>query len=196
MYLVIFVVAGYLIGSVSSAVVVSRILGYSDPRSSGSGNPGATNVLRLSGKKAAALTLIGDLLKGTIPVVTADLVVNDPLVTAATAVAAVLGHIYPIFFGFKGGKGVATAIGVYLGINLFLGFGISACWLIVAGVTRFASASSISAMLSAPVFAWGLGFEFPVVLASAILFVLIAYSHKDNISRLLAGEESKINLKR
>ncbi len=196
MLAVIFAAAGYLFGSISSAIVVCRIFGLKDPRQSGSGNPGATNVLRLGGKRAAMLTLVGDVLKGTLPVAVAQQLIEDPLVVAVTALACLLGHLFPVFFGFKGGKGVATAIGVYLGIDPLLGCGVIALWLAVAGVTRISSVSSLTSMMLAPVIAWRISQDIPVIVASAAIFALVCVSHADNIKRLIAGNESKIKLRR
>ena len=187
-------IAGYLIGSFSSAIIVCRMLGLGDPRLSGSGNPGTTNVLRLGGKRAAALTLVGDVLKGTLPVAAVHQISGDPVVIAAVALACFLGHLYPLYYGFKGGKGVATAIGVYLGIDLILAGGVIAAWLGIAGVTRIASLSSLMSMLVAPGLAWTLAKDDPIILASIVIFLFVCATHTSNIKRLLAGEESKINL--
>lgn len=195
MYIFIFPALGYLIGSISAAIVVSRMLGISDPRQSGSGNPGTTNVLRLGGKKAAAITLLGDVLKGTLPVAAAATVATDAHVIALTALGCLLGHLYPLYYGFKGGKGVATAIGVYLGMAPLIGLAVIALWLAVAGITRYSSAASLSAMAAAPVLAGVISGDAWLVAAAAVIFTLVAFSHKDNIRRLLAGKEDKINLR-
>lgn len=195
MYIFIFPALGYLIGSISAAIVVSRMLGVSDPRQSGSGNPGTTNVLRLGGKKAAAITLLGDVLKGVLPVAVAATVAADAQVIALTALGCLLGHLYPLYYGFKGGKGVATAIGVYLGMAPLIGLAVVALWLAVAGITRYSSAASLSAMAAAPVLAGVISGDAWLVAAAAVIFTLVAFSHKDNIRRLLAGKEDKINLR-
>jgi glycerol-3-phosphate acyltransferase PlsY len=142
MLIEILVIAGaYLIGSVSAAIITCRIMGLPDPRSSGSKNPGATNVLRLGGKKAAIITLLGDLIKGLLPVLVAQLMQLDMSIIALTGLAAFLGHLYPVFFGFQGGKGVATALGVYFGIAWQAGLLFVAVWLVVASISRISSLS-------------------------------------------------------
>ena len=186
----------YLIGSISCAIVVSKILRLPDPRTSGSKNPGATNVLRLSGKKAAAVTLIGDVAKGTIPVALVGLLLNDPIATAVALVGSFLGHLYPLYFGFAGGKGVATAIGGYLGLGFPVLLGVGGVWLIVAAISRYSSLSSLLAMLAAPILVWYLIGEIWIVAASAVVFVFVVIRHKENIQRLLAGKESKLKLGR
>ena len=196
MEIIAFIVGGYLIGSVSSAVLVSRVLGLIDPRTAGSGNPGATNVLRLSGKVAGALTLIGDTIKGTIPVLIAIFATNDSLVIAATVLAAFLGHLYPIYFRFKGGKGVATMFGAYLGINPWIAITAGVVWLATAAVSRFSSVSSITSAFAAPLIAWYFSQDVYVIGAAAIISIFVAVRHKENIKRLLAGEESKIRFVR
>ncbi len=196
MLALVFAIVGYLFGSISSAIMVCRMMGLGDPRQSGSGNPGATNVLRLGGKPAAIFTLSGDVLKGILPVVVAALAVDDSLVVAAAALGSFLGHLYPLYFGFQGGKGVATAIGVYLGIDLLVGFGVIAIWLAVAGLTRLSSVSSLTALLLAPVIGWLVVRDVSIVVVAALIFVFAAIMHRSNIVRLLAGEESKIKLKR
>ncbi len=196
MLALVFAIVGYLFGSISSAIMVCRMMGLGDPRQSGSGNPGATNVLRLGGKPAAIFTLSGDVLKGILPVVVAALAVDDSLVVAAAALGSFLGHLYPLYFSFQGGKGVATAIGVYLGIDLLVGFGVIATWLAVAGLTRLSSVSSLAALLLAPVIGWLVVRDVSIVVVAAVIFVFAAIMHRSNIVRLLAGEESKIELKR
>ena len=193
MSIVLSAVIAYLIGSISSAIVVSKLLGLPDPRTSGSKNPGATNVLRLGGKKAAALTLLGDVLKGTIPVAIAVLLL-EPAAVAAALLGAFLGHLYPLYFGFVGGKGVATAIGAYLGLNILVFVGVGIIWLLVAAVSRYSSLSSMLAMLSAPVFAWLFVGDPIVVAAAVVIFVFVVIRHRTNIERLLAGNENKIKL--
>jgi glycerol-3-phosphate acyltransferase PlsY len=187
-------VIGYLCGSLASAVVVCRIMKLPDPREGGSGNPGATNVLRLGGKKAAALTLAGDVLKGVVPVLLAHLLTDSPAILAATAVAAVVGHMYPVFFGFKGGKGVATAFGavgaLVYPVALFMG----AVWVLAALATRYASLASMAAAVAAPLFALVFIREPAYVLGLAIIAALLVYRHRGNIQRLREGTEPEINL--
>ncbi len=188
-----FVIA-YLIGSISSAVLVCKVFGLPDPRSAGSGNPGATNVLRLNGKWPALFTLISDVAKGTLPVLCASAVFHDPNSVAAAASGAFLGHLFPVYFGFKGGKGVATAIGAYLGISPLIGLGFVAVWLLVAVLTRYSSVSSLIASLSAPALLSFFDFDGTLVLASILIFAVTVYRHAANIQRLWRGQESKIKL--
>ena len=188
------VVVGYLVGSVCSAVIVSRLFDLPDPRQEGSKNPGATNVLRLAGKQYAIIVLLADMLKGLLPVLLAKLLGGGPIIVGFTCFAAVLGHMYPIYFNFKGGKGVATAIGALLGFHFILGVIVIATWLLIANFTRYSSLASIVSLLLAPFYSLyaARGFEaFPPLMCIA-LFVI--YKHRDNISRLIDGTESKIDL--
>ena len=186
------VAAGYLLGSVATAVLVSRALGLADPRSGGSGNPGATNVLRLAGRGAAALTLAGDVVKGVVPVLAARAADLPPGLVALVGLAAFLGHLYPVFFGFRGGKGVATALGALLGMEPLLGAAVLATWIIVAGVSRYSSLAALAASVLAPVYAW-VGSGHPgVVGAVSAMALLLVWRHRANIRRLLAGEEGRI----
>jgi glycerol-3-phosphate acyltransferase PlsY len=191
--------AAYLIGSLSFAVIVSRVMGLSDPRSYGSGNPGATNVLRSGNRGAALLTLLLDGLKGYLPVVlVAQLGPRHGLgdgTLALVALAAFLGHLWPVFFRFRGGKGVATAAGVLFGLNPLLGAATLASWLIIAFFFRYSSLASIVAAVFAPFYQlliWGGG-----EIAGAVLLmgVLLVFRHKTNIRKLLAGTESRIGQK-
>jgi acyl phosphate:glycerol-3-phosphate acyltransferase len=191
--------AAYLLGSLSFAVVVSRLMGLADPRTYGSKNPGATNVLRSGNKVAAVLTLLGDAAKGWLAVWLA--VRYGPgfgigeLGIAAVAVAVFAGHLFPAFFGFKGGKGVATAAGVVLALNPWLALATGATWLIVAGFFRYASLASISAAVFAAfysAFGWGFDERF---LALVVIAGLIVYRHRGNITNLLAGKERRIGQK-
>lgn len=194
MQILLSAIIAYLIGSVSSAILVSKLLRLQDPRDAGSGNPGATNVLRLSGKIPAVLTLLGDVAKGTLPVVAASAITQDPVSVAIAALAAFLGHLYPVYFRFAGGKGVATAIGAYLGLSLPVCLGVVGVWLTIALISRYSSLSSILAMLSAPFFIWYFGYDEWVIGTAVVIFVFIVSRHIANIKRLLAGEESRINL--
>jgi len=188
--------AAYLVGSLSFAVIVSRLMGLSDPRTYGSGNPGATNVLRSGSKAAAILTLVLDALKGYVPVVLA--VVFGPRwglgegTVALVALAAFLGHLWPVFFHFKGGKGVATAAGALLGIDPLLGAATIATWLIIAAFLRYSSLASIVAAVFAPF--WQLLTQGPDPIAAAVFVMglLLLWRHSANIKRLLAGTESKL----
>ncbi len=151
---IVLVVLGYLCGSLASAVIVCRIMKLPDPREQGSGNPGATNVLRLGGKKAAALTLAGDMLKGAIPVLLAHLLSDLPAILASTAVAAIVGHMYPVFFRFKGGKGVATTFGAVAALVYPVALFMGAVWVVTAMATRYASLASMAAAVAAPLLPW------------------------------------------
>jgi len=183
---------GYLLGSLSSAIIICRLLGLPDPRSQGSGNPGATNVLRIGGKKAAAATLLGDMLKGLIPVLIAKLLGADLAIQAAVAVAAFLGHLYPLFFGFKGGKGVATALGVLLGIHWPVGLLTIATWLVIAKVFKISSLAALLAILVTPLYMWWLIPNDSLMVAMLFMGALLFWRHRSNIKSLLAGSEKKI----
>ena len=186
------ITAGYLLGSLSSAIIVCRLLGLPDPRGEGSGNPGATNVLRIGGKKAAAITLIGDMLKGLIPVLIAKLLGADLTIQAAVAVAAFLGHLYPLFFGFRGGKGVATAIGVLLGLHWPVGLLTIATWLVIAKVFKVSSLAALLAILVTPLYIWWLIPNKSLMIAMLFMGTLLFWRHRSNIKGLLAGSEGKI----
>ncbi len=191
----LFTLGGYLIGSISSAVLISRVMGLPDPRLEGSGTPGATNGLRLGTKAAAALTLVGDLLKGTLPVLFALQVSGDQSVVAGAAAGAFLGHLFPVFFKFQGGKGVATALGVFLAVNPLMGLGLAVTWLATALVFRFSSLAALVAAASAPAWAWWTTQD-PVYIAFAIgLAGVLIWRHRANIRRLINGEESRIGKK-
>ncbi|HEY2929018.1 glycerol-3-phosphate 1-O-acyltransferase PlsY [Piscinibacter sp.] len=191
--------AAYLIGSLSFAVIVSRAMGLSDPRSYGSGNPGATNVLRSGSKKAAIFTLLLDALKGFIPVFLVDRF-GAPYglgegTLALVGIAAFVGHLWPVYFRFEGGKGVATAAGVLLAINPWLGLATLATWFIIAFFFRYASLASIVAAVFAPFYQlliWGGG---PIAGAVALMGLLLVWRHTGNIQKLLNGSESKIGQK-
>ena len=184
---------GYLFGSISTAIIVCKLMGLPDPRTEGSGNPGATNVARLGGKKAAALTLVGDMLKGLVPVLIAHAMQAGPVILAATALAAFLGHLYPIFFGFRGGKGVATALGVIFGLYWPVGLLTTAIWLVMAVLFRYSSLAALTAILLTPLgFIW-LWPEKPVIIAMVIMTILLYWRHRSNIANLLNGSEGKIS---
>lgn len=191
MLLGLFLIASaYLIGSVASAIVVCRLMNLPDPRGGGSGNPGATNVLRVGGKTAAALTLTGDVLKGLLPVLLARALSNE-LVVAASALAAFLGHLYPLYFRFKGGKGVATAFGAAAGLALPVMLTMAVAWLIVVATTRYVSLASMVAAGLSPVAAFALALHPATFAALAIMAGFIIHRHKANIQRLRSGTESR-----
>jgi len=192
----------YLIGSIAFAVVVSRAMGLSDPRSYGSGNPGATNVLRTGNKKAALLTLAGDLLKGCAALWIARALGfgDSPMAMAIVAVAVFLGHLYPIFLRFQGGKGVATAAGVLLALEPMLGVATLATWLIIAVFFRYSSLASVVSAVFAPLFyifggkvAWTM--HPPILIGLIAISALLVWRHRANIGRLLRGQESRIGKK-
>lgn len=200
MQLALLLVAAYLLGSVPFAVVVSRLFGMADPRSYGSGNPGATNVLRSGNKLAAALTLVGDALKGWLAVFAAANLAPamelGPVAAPAAGLAAFLGHLFPVFLGFKGGKGVATAAGVLIGANGWLGLATLGVWLGVAFTLRYSSLAALCAALAAPALAFAFGLDAYWVLACSAMSALLIWRHKDNIKRLIAGQESRIGSKK
>ncbi len=188
----LYILAGYLLGSLSSAIITCRLMGLPDPRSGGSGNPGATNVLRLGGKKAAAITLIGDMLKGLLPVLAVRALGADITLQCAVAVAAFLGHLYPVFFSFRGGKGVATMLGVLLGLHWPVGLMTIATWLIIARGFKISSLAALLAILLTPLYVLWLKPE-PVLLAAVIFMgILLFWRHRSNIRKLLRGEEGGI----
>lgn len=187
---------GYFLGSLPFAVIVSRIFGLADPRSFGSGNPGATNVLRSGNKWAALLTLLGDAGKGWLAIFVATKVGAGETAIAATGLAAFLGHVFPVTLGFKGGKGVATALGVLLGFSLVLGGWVAAVWVLVAMVTRYSSLAALAAAASAPFIAMLSHEQIEIVLAVAVMSVVLVYRHRLNIQKLRAGTESRLGEKR
>ena len=188
--------AAYLLGSVPFAMISSKVFGLADPRTYGSGNPGATNVLRSGNKKAALFTLIGDALKGAVAVIVAQqLALSDTLI-ALVALAVFLGHLYPIFLRFKGGKGVATAAGVLLALDPILGLATLATWLLVAYVSRYSSLAALSAAAAAPVISALLHGGNHQTIVVGLLGMALIGKHWQNIQRLLAGQESKIGSKK
>ena len=198
---VVFAIAAYLIGSLSFAVIVSRMFGLPDPHSYGSGNPGATNVLRTGKKAAAALTLAGDTAKGVAALLLAKLFAADYGIgeggLALVALAVFLGHLYPLYFGFKGGKGVATALGILCTLNLWLGLATLASWLVIVLIFRMVSLASVIAAVFAPFYtAWLFGTSSPLLPGVLAIALLLIYRHKDNLKRLAAGKESRIGAKK
>jgi glycerol-3-phosphate acyltransferase PlsY len=200
------VVLAYLLGSLSFAVIVSKFMGLSDPRSYGSKNPGATNVLRSGNKKAAVLTLLFDAVKGWVPVAGilhygADYGLAEG-VAAAAGLAAFLGHLYPIFFKFQGGKGVATALGVLMGVSPLLGLAVAITWLGIAGYFRYSSLAALLAAVLAPVY-YAMSADGPFWSFNGAVFgmlcvmgILLVWRHRDNVNRLLAGTETKLGAKK
>ncbi len=191
MQVVLGVLAAYLMGSVSSAVVVSKLRGLADPRSYGSGNPGATNMLRSGDKLAAALTLLGDAAKGLLAVLLVPRLMgsDSPALLAAVALAVFLGHLWPVFFGFRGGKGVATALGVLLGLSIWVGLACLASWLLVFRVSRTSSLAALVAASVAPLAWWALHGLEPVFVGVLLMTMLLVWRHRTNIRALRAGVE-------
>ena len=186
------IAAAYLLGSVSSAILVCRVMGLPDPRTEGSNNPGATNVLRIGGKKAAAITLLGDSLKGFIPVLAAKLLGSSEPVLALVAMAAFLGHLYPLFFRFQGGKGVATALGVQFGLGWQIGGGVAAIWLLMAYGLKISSLAALVSMALAPLIVWFFWPSPELVAMSVLMTLLLFWRHRSNIRNLLQGEEAAL----
>jgi len=187
---IILIIIGYLLGSLSSAIIVCKLMKLADPRSEGSGNPGATNMLRMHGKNIAMIVLAGDALKGFIPVILARIVGLDDFWLGIVAFAALVGHVFPIFFQFKGGKGVATTIGGLLGLVPVVGIICAVVWILVAAIFRYSSLASLAAVVVAPflmVFIY-VHFFIPVALMTA----LVIWKHWDNIEKLRDGTESKL----
>jgi glycerol-3-phosphate acyltransferase PlsY len=182
-------IVAYLLGSLSSAILLSKIMGFQDPRSEGSKNPGATNVLRIAGKKAAFLTLVGDCLKGFIPVLVAAALFTDPLVVALTAFAAFAGHCFPIFFAFRGGKGVATAIAATVAFNWMVGAILIAIWLLFARVFKISSLAAIISFCALPALVYWQLPDFKVATIFAAISIILIWRHRTNIQRLLGGNE-------
>ncbi len=195
MLLILLPLGGYLLGSVSSAVLVSKLMGLPDPRQSGSGNPGATNVLRLGNKPAAALTLLGDVLKGVLPVLIAKYLDADTTGIALAGLGAFLGHLFPVFFGFAGGKGVATSLGIFLALNPLIAGLQVVLWALMALIFRYSSLAALAAALATPILlAWQM--DDPVLTGfGIILAALLVFRHRTNLVRLCRGTESRIKLK-
>ncbi|MGB6976613.1 MAG: glycerol-3-phosphate 1-O-acyltransferase PlsY, partial [Gammaproteobacteria bacterium] len=185
MKLILCLIIAYLFGSISSAVIVSRLLGLPDPRTQGSGNPGATNVLRLAGRYPALLVFIGDMLKGLLPVLLARLFGLHGGMLAIVPLAALLGHIYPVFFQFKGGKGVATAFGALIGLSLPVGLCVGITWLLVAFFSRYSSLAALIAAVLMPIYML-LFADFSYFIPSVLMCVLLVWRHQENIQRLKA----------
>ena len=197
---IVLALIGYLIGSVSFAVIVSRAMGLPDPRSYGSKNPGATNVLRTGKKVAAALTLLGDAAKGWLAVFLTDHFYSTEVPAsykmAAVALAVVIGHMYPVFHRFQGGKGVSTALGVLLALNVWLAAGAASTWIVNVAFFRISSLAALIAAVSAPVYCYMLYGIHPYTLAVSIIALLLIWRHKTNIRKLLAGTEGRIGGKK
>ncbi len=192
----IYLILGYLIGSLPFAVIVSKLFGLADPRSFGSGNPGATNVLRTGNKAAAALTLLGDASKGWLAMFIVSKLGAGGTAVALTGLAAFLGHLYPVFLRFKGGKGVATAIGVLIGLDGWLALGAAAVWLATAIISRYSSLAAITAAAVAPTLALAWHGPGAIALVVGLMCLLLIWRHRGNLGRLIAGTENAIGSKK
>lgn len=183
------IIIAYLFGSVSTAVIVAKLMHLEDPRTVGSKNPGATNVLRVGGKKAAAFTLAGDCVKGLIPVLIGLALGVSEEILAAIGLAAFLGHLYPVFFGFKGGKGVATAAGVLLAISWPVGLSVFLVWLLVVALTKISAVSALIAALFSPMLMWYVTGSNALIIMNIVITVLLVWRHRNNIKNLLERSE-------
>lgn len=183
------VLVSYLMGSISNAIIVCSLMGLNDPRQVESKNPGATNVMRIAGKKAAIITLLGDVLKGLIPVLIAKVLEFDSLLLSIVAFSAFLGHLYPIFFEFKGGKGVATSFGVICGVDWFLGVVIATSWCFIYKMSKISSLSAIATAILTPFYVWFVVGDKYLLSTFILITVILLYKHKDNMKRLWIGEE-------
>lgn len=191
---VLMVAIAYLIGSISSAILICKALGLADPRTQGSGNPGATNVLRIGGKLPAALVFVADTLKGLLPVILAKGISVPDFWLGMIGFAAFLGHLYPIFFSFQGGKGVATAFGAILGLSWQLGLLLFSIWFIIVLATRYVSLASMLAAATVPLVAFVFGY-LGLIVPLILMALLTIWRHRSNIKKLRAGTESKIGKK-
>ncbi|VAX03536.1 Acyl-phosphate:glycerol-3-phosphate O-acyltransferase PlsY (EC 2.3.1.n3) [hydrothermal vent metagenome] len=188
----IMILAAYLVGSLSAAIITCRLMGLPDPRTQGSNNPGATNVLRVGGKKAAAFTLLGDAIKGVIPVLIAHWMEAPSHILALVALAAFLGHLYPVFFGFRGGKGVATAFGVLIALAWPVGLAVLGTWLLLAKLFKISSLSALIAAVLLPFYMWLLAPQPGFIALAIVLSIMLIWRHRSNIKELIAGTEEKI----
>lgn len=189
------IVVAYLLGSVASAIIVCKLMGLEDPRQQGSGNPGATNVLRLHGKKAAIITLMGDVLKGLIAVLLARIIVTEDIYLALSGLAVFLGHLYPLFFRFQGGKGVATYLGVLAALHWQLGLAFAVTWLCTAVLFRYSSLAALIAAFLTPLYSYLLLPRPLFVLSILLMTILLFWRHRSNIKNLIDGKEGKIGAK-
>jgi glycerol-3-phosphate acyltransferase PlsY len=185
-------VLAYLLGSISSAVVIARVMGLPDPRETGSKNPGATNILRYGGKTAAVLTLAGDILKGVIAVLVARALTADAVIITLCGFAAFLGHLFPVFFGFRGGKGVATALGVWFALNPWVGLALLVTWVLMALLFRYSSLAALATSALAPLYVAWLSPGTPTLATMIVMSAILIFRHRTNIRNLIAGTENKI----
>ena len=192
----IYALAGYLVGSVSTAIITCKLMGLEDPRSVGSNNPGATNVLRHGGKKAAIITLIGDMLKGLVPVIAVTMIEPAAGAIALTGLGAFLGHVFPVYYGFKGGKGVATFYGVLLGFSWMAGIAALLVWLLIAFVSKISSLSALVSALSAPFILWYSSHSPELTVMLGLMTALLFWRHRSNVRNIIDGKEHKIGVKK
>ena len=190
--IILFAVLAYVIGSFSTAIITCKIMGIEDPRTTGSNNPGATNVLRHGGKKAAIITLFGDMLKGLIPVLVVSQLQLEAPVIALVGLFALLGHVFPVYYGFKGGKGVATYYGVILGMDWQVGLIALAIWLAVAALLKISSLSALISIFATPFLIWYFSQSIELTAAVALMSIIVFWRHQKNIKSLLQGSENKI----
>ena len=189
---ILMVLIGYLAGSLSTGIIVARLMGLGDPREDGSGNPGATNLLRLGGRSAAAATLLGDALKGVLPVLAGHALGLSNGLLALVGLAAFLGHLYPIFFGFRGGKGIATGLGVLVAWSWLVGLAVMLSWLAVAALMRMSSLAALVSFALAPLYALLITGSRSLAAAAAVMALLTTWRHRSNIQRIVHGEEPRI----
>jgi glycerol-3-phosphate acyltransferase PlsY len=192
----IYALAGYLVGSVSTAIITCKLMGLEDPRSVGSNNPGATNVLRHGGKMAAIITLIGDMLKGLVPVIAVTMIEPAAGAIALTGLGAFLGHVFPVYYGFKGGKGVATFYGVLLGFSWMAGIAALLVWLLTAFVSKLSSLSALVSALSAPFILWYSSHSPELTVMLGLMTALLFWRHRSNVRNIIDGKEHKIGVKK
>ncbi len=192
----IYALAGYLIGSISAAITTCKLMGLKDPRSIGSTNPGATNVLRHGGKKAAIITLIGDMLKGLLPVIAVTVIEPAAMAIALTGAGAFLGHIFPVYYRFQGGKGVATYYGVLLGFSWITGIAALLIWLLTALLTKISSVSALVSALCAPFILWHISGSAELSATLGLMTLLLYWRHRSNIRNVIAGKEHRIGVKK
>jgi glycerol-3-phosphate acyltransferase PlsY len=195
-HLLIYALAGYLVGSISTAIITCKLMGLEDPRSVGSNNPGATNVLRHGGKKAAIITLIGDMLKGLVPVIAVTMIEPAATAIALTGLGAFLGHIFPVYYRFKGGKGVATFYGVLLGFSWIAGIAALLVWLLTAFVSKISSLSALVSALCAPFILWQSSRSPELTIMLGLMTALLFWRHRSNVRNIIDGKEHKIGVKK
>lgn len=192
----IYALTGYLVGSISTAIITCKLMGLEDPRSVGSNNPGATNVLRHGGRKAAIITLIGDMLKGLLPVIVVTMIEPAAAAISVTGLGAFLGHIFPVYYEFKGGKGVATYYGVLLGFSWIAGIAALLIWLLTAFVSKLSSLSALVSALSAPFILWYLSHSPELTITLGLMTALLFWRHRSNVKNIIDGKEHRIGVKK